>query len=165
MLDLCAPYQKPWSYYLDLLPHVDAVHGNQKEIIRASGEETFAKATGKILALGTQAVLLTKEGEGAEIVTARCRVAQGAFDIRFAEPSGCGYAFCGGVIYSLMRAGQRIGSMDAEGLAEALLWGQALGASAATEVGCVAGVTKANVESLLAGQKDRVLGTTKVEKR
>ena len=54
--------------------------------------------------------------------------------------------------------------MDAEGLAEALLWGQALGASAATEVGCVAGVTKANVESLLAGQKDRVLGTTKVEK-
>ncbi len=110
-------------------------------------------------------MLLTKEGEGAEIVTARHRVAQGAFDIRFVEPSGCGDAFCAGIVYSLMRAGQRIGSMDAEGLAEALLWGQALGASAATEVGCVAGVTQAKVQSLLADQQQRVLGTTKVEKR
>ena len=165
LLDLCAPYQKPWSYYLDLLPHVDAVHGNRKEIIRASGADDFAKATEKILALGPQAVLLTKEGEGAEIVTARCRIAQGAFDIRFVEPSGCGDAFCAGVIYSLMRTGQRIGPMDAEGLTEALLWGQALGASAATEVGCVAGVTQANVQALLAGQRDRVLRSTQVEKR
>jgi sugar/nucleoside kinase (ribokinase family) len=164
LLDLCAPYQKPWSYYLDLLPHVDAVHGNSKEITRASGEETFAKAIQKILALGPQAVLLTKEGEGAEIVTARCRVAQGAFNIRFVEPSGCGDAFCGGIICSLMRSGQRIGSMDAEGLAEALLWGQALGASAATEVGCVAGVTQANVQALLDGQRERVLRETKVER-
>jgi sugar/nucleoside kinase (ribokinase family) len=165
LLDLCAPYQKPWSYYLDLLPHVDAVHGNRKEIVRCSGAEDFAQATEKILALGPRAVLLTKEGMGAEIVTPRCRVAQGAFDIRFVEPSGCGDAFCAGVIYSLMRTGQRIGPMDAEGLTEALLWGQALGASAATEVGCVAGVTKANVDALLSAQKDRVLATTQVEKR
>jgi sugar/nucleoside kinase (ribokinase family) len=165
LLDLCAPYRKEWSYYLELLPHVDAVHGNRKEIIRASGEDTFAKATEKILSLGSQAVLLTKEGEGAEIVTRRRRVAQGAFDIRFAEPSGCGDAFCAGIVYALMRTGQRIGSMAAEGLAEALLWGQALGASAATEVGCVAGVTQANVQSLLDGQKDRLLRETKVEER
>ena len=64
LLDLCAPYRKEWSYYLELLPHVNAVHGNHKEIIRASGEETFAKATAKILSMGPEAVLLTKEGDG-----------------------------------------------------------------------------------------------------
>jgi sugar/nucleoside kinase (ribokinase family) len=163
LLDLCAPYQKEWSYYLELLPHVDAVHGNRKEITRASGEDTFAKATEKILALGAEAVMLTKEGEGAEIVTRQYRIAQPAFEIRFVEPSGCGDAFCAGVVYSLMRNQGRIGSLDADGLADAILWGQALGASAATEVGCVAGVTQANVQKLLESQKERVLRGTKVE--
>jgi sugar/nucleoside kinase (ribokinase family) len=164
LLDVCAPYRKPWSYYLELLPHVDAVHGNRKEIIRASGEETFDRAIDKILSLGPQAVLLTKEADGAEIVTRRHRVAQPAFEIRFVEPSGCGDAFCAGVVYALMQSGQRLDGLDADGLAEALLWGQALGASAATEVGCVAGVSQANVQSLLAGQKDRLIRETEVEK-
>ncbi len=163
LLDLCAPYRKEWSYYLELLPHVDAVHGNRKEIIRASGEDTFARAAAKILSLGPQAVLLTKEGEGAEILTRQYRVAQPAFEIRFVEPSGCGDAFCAGVVHALMRTQRRIGAMDADGLANALLWGQALGASAATEVGCVAGVTRANVEGLLKDQEDRLLRETKVE--
>ena len=60
-----------------------------------------------------------------------------------------------------MQARQRISSLDANDLAETLLWGQALGASAATEVGCVAGVTRANVQTLLmSGQKDRLLRET-----
>jgi sugar/nucleoside kinase (ribokinase family) len=165
LLDLCAPYRKEWSYYLELLPHVDAVHGNRKEIIRASGMDDFAAATDKILSLGPQAVLLTKEGDGAEIVTRRYRVAQGAFDIQFVEPSGCGDAFCAGVVFALMQAPRRFAELDADGLAEALVWGQALGAAAATAVGCVAGVTEAKVRSLIDGQKCRVLQTTQVEPR
>jgi sugar/nucleoside kinase (ribokinase family) len=165
LLDLCAPYRKEWSYYLELLPHVDAVHGNRKEIMRAGGAEDFAAATDKILSLGPHAVLLTKEGEGAEIVTPRVRVAQGAFEIQFVEPSGCGDAFCGGVVYSLMQTPRRMRDLDADGLAEALVWGQALGAAAATEVGCVAGVTRAKVQSLMDSQKSRVLQTTRVERR
>ena len=165
LLDLCAPYRKPWSYYLELLPHVNAVHGNRKEIIRAAGEEEFAKATQKILSLGPQAVLLTKEGDGAEIVTRRYRAAQGAFDIQFVEPSGCGDAFCAGIVYALMQTPRRIGEMDADGLAEALVWGQALGAAAATEVGCVAGVTQAKVQALLQDQRTRVLQTTHIDRR
>jgi sugar/nucleoside kinase (ribokinase family) len=165
LLDLCAPYRKEWSYYLDLLPHVDAVHGNHKEIIRASGEETFARATEKILSLGAQAVLLTKEAEGAEIVTRQYRIAQPAFDIRFVEPSGCGDAFCAGVIYRLMQAGKPFGELGPEELAQTLLWGQALGAAAATEVGCVAGVTRAKVDELLENQQGRLLPQTVVERR
>ena len=41
------PYRKEWSYYLELLPHVDAVHGNRKEIIRASGEDRFRQGHGE----------------------------------------------------------------------------------------------------------------------
>ena len=164
LLDLCAPYKKPWSYYLPLLRHVDAVHGNGKEITRASGEDSFEKATGKILSLGPDAVLLTKEAEGAEMVTRRRRISQPSFQIRFVEPSGCGDAFCAGVVYSLMRTDKSIGAMDEDELAGVLMWGQALGASAATEVGCVAGVTEANVQGLLKDQKDRVLRETKMER-
>jgi sugar/nucleoside kinase (ribokinase family) len=163
LLDLCAPYAKPWSYYLELLPHVDAVHGNRKEIMRAAGEEDFAAATNKILSLGPHAVLLTKEGDGAEIVTPRYRVAQGAFDIPFVEPSGCGDAFCGGIVYALMQQPRRMAELDADALAEALVWGQALGAAAATAVGCVAGVTQDNVRKLIETQKARVLQSTQVE--
>ena len=165
LLDLCAPHQKEWSYYLELLPHVNAVHGNHKEIIRASGKDTFAKATAKILSLGPEAVLLTKDNGGAEVVTRQYRIEQPAFTIRFVEPSGCGDAFCAGVVSSLMQTQQRIGSMTTDDLAETLLWGQAMGASAATEVGCVAGVTQVKVQSLLAEQKDRILRETKVEQR
>lgn len=165
LLDLCAPYQKGWDYYLALLPHVDAVHGNSKEITRAAGESDFSAAARKILSLGTDAVLLTKEGEGAEFLSHRFRISQPAFNIRFVEPSGCGDAFCAGVIYSLIQARKNLAAMNESELAEVLRWGQALGAAAATEVGCVAGVTKANVQGLLQRQGKRVLEETKVEKQ
>ena len=139
------------------------MHGNHKEIIRASGEETFAQATAKILSLGPQAVVLTKEADGAEIVTRQHRIAQPSFDIRFVEPSGCGDAFCAGVVYRLMQAGKPFSELSTEELAQTLLWGQALGASAATEVGCVAGVSQSKVEELLSSQQARLLQETIVE--
>jgi len=163
LLDLCAPYRKPWSYYLPLLRHVDAVHGNSKEITRVAGEDTFAAAAEKILSLGVKAVFLTREGDGAEVVTRACRISQPAFKIRFVEPSGCGDAFCAGVVYALMRAAKDTGQMDASDLAEVLIWGQALGAAAATAVGCVEGVTKAKVATLLKLQRERVLRATRIE--
>lgn len=164
LLDLCAPHGKGWDYYLDLLPYVDAVHGNDKEITRAAGESDFMAATRKILSSGTDAVLLTKDAGGAEVLTRRYRVAQPSFEIRFAEPSGCGDAFCAGVIHALMQHGGSTSEMDESELAELLVWGQALGAAAATEVGCVAGVTKANVERLLNDQKASVLARTSTKR-
>lgn len=161
LLDLCAPYQKGWDYYLSLLPYVDAVHGNSKEITRASGESDFKAATNKMLSLGVGAVLLTKEEQGAEVLTNKHRISQPSFNIHFEEPSGCGDAFCAGVIYSLMQSHKSINEMDENALTDLLLWGQALGAAAATEIGCVSGVTKANVEKLMTDQKDRVLQGTK----
>jgi sugar/nucleoside kinase (ribokinase family) len=161
LLDLCAPYKKPWSYYLSLFPYVDAVHGNSKEILRACGANTFAEATDRILSLGTNTILLTKEDAGAEIITRRQRVSQPAFEIQFVEPSGCGDAFCAGVIYALLRTERRIAEMDGNELAKVLLWGQALGAAAATDVGCVAGVSEAKVWQLMESQGDRILIETK----
>ena len=160
LLDLCAPYKKGWDYYLDLLPYVDAVHGNHKEIARAASEPTLEKAAAKMLAMGVGAVLLTKESEGAEIITPKFRVGQPSFEITFVEPSGCGDAFCAGVFHSLARSGKRMAAMRPDELAEVLLWAQALGASAATQVGCVDGVTKAKVDGLIASQGRRLLENT-----
>ena len=160
LLDLCAPYRKEWSYYLELLPHVDAVHGNSKEIIRASGETTFATAAQKILSLGPGTVLVTKEAQGAELITRQGSVVQPSFDIRFVEPSGCGDAFCAGVIHQLMQIGKSIDTMSPAELSQTLLWGQALGAAAATEVGCVAGVTASRVHELIETQQARILQET-----
>jgi sugar/nucleoside kinase (ribokinase family) len=164
LLDLCAPYKKDWSYYLELLPHVDAIHGNSKEIIRAGGENTFEKATERIFSLGANSVFLTKEDAGAELLTQHYRITQPSFDIQFVEPSGCGDAFCAGIVHSLSQAKKNISKMNADELAEVLVRGQAMGAAAATKVGCVEGVTKEKVESLLGSQKKRILDSTEKQK-
>lgn len=162
LLDLCSPYNKPWSFYHSLFPFVDAVHGNKKELFRACAVDTVDDAAQYILTFGSKAVLLTKDDAGAEIITHRGHVSQPAFQIEFAEPSGCGDAFCAGVIYALLRSEKRLTEMDSRELAGVLLWGQALGASAATEVGCVAGVSEEKVKGLVESQGQRILGETKV---
>jgi len=165
LLDLCAPYKKGWNYYLALLPYVDAVHGNSKEIIRVAGENTFDRAVDKILSLGAKSVLLTKESAGAELLTRDYRIIQPSFEIRFVEPSGCGDAFCAGIIHGLTMLQKNIATMSGEEMANLLMWGQAMGAAAATQVGCVEGVTKEKVYELLDIQKDRILDGTRIEKR
>lgn len=164
LLDLCAPYKKEWSYYLDLLPHVDAVHGNSKEIIRAGGENTFDKAADKMFSLGAKSVLLTKEAAGAELLTRHYRISQPSFEIKFVEPSGSGDAFCAGMIHALAMSHKNMAMMNGEELANVLVWGQAMGAAAATQVGCVEGVTKEKVHELLDTQKNRLLDGTRMEK-
>ncbi|MBU1857513.1 MAG: carbohydrate kinase family protein [Verrucomicrobia bacterium] len=164
LLDLCAPYKKEWSYYLDLLPYVDAVHGNSKEIIRAGGENTFDKAADKMFALGAKSVLLTKEAAGAELLTRHCRISQASFEIKFVEPSGCGDAFCAGIIHALTMSPKNMATMNGNELADVLIWGQVMGAAAATQVGCVEGVTKEKVHDLLDTQKNRLLEGTRIIK-
>lgn len=160
LLDLCAPYKKEWSYYLELLPHVDAIHGNSKEITRAGNESSFEKATKKIFDLGAKSVFLTKEDAGAELLTPCYRISQPSFNIDFVEPSGCGDAFCAGIVHALSMADKKFTEMNPDELSEVLIWGQAMGASAATKVGCVEGVTKEKVEGLLLAQKQFILSST-----
>jgi sugar/nucleoside kinase (ribokinase family) len=161
LLDLCAPYKKGWDYYLDLLPYVDAVHGNSKEISRAAGEATLEKAADKMLAMGVGAILLTKDKDGAEILTPRFRVSQSSYNITFVEPSGCGDAFCAGAFYAMMKADKRIVTMSPDEVAEVLMWAQAFGAAAATHVGCVEGVSRETVMMLIKNQSERLLKSTK----
>ena len=160
LLDLCAPYKKEWSYYLELLPHVDAIHGNSKEITRAGNESNFEKATERIFDLGAKSVFLTKEDAGSELLTPYYRISQPSFHIDFVEPSGCGDAFCAGIVHALSKADKKFADMNADELSDVLVWGQAMGAAAATKVGCVEGVTKEKVEGLLSAQKARILDST-----
>lgn len=155
LLDLCAPYRKEWSYYLGLLPYVDAVHGNAGEITRAAGAATSDEAAEKLLRLGVKMLLLTKDKDGAEMITPSCRIVQPAFEVDFVEPSGCGDAFCAGVFYALMQSGRKCGAMGRDELAEVLRWGQAMGAAAATRVGCVDGVTAETVFRLMGEEGSR----------
>ena len=165
LLDICAPYRKGWEFYVPLLEHVDAVHGNSKEISRAAGEADVGKASRAILSHGVDAVLLTKADEGAELLTSGHRVVQPSFDVAFREPSGCGDAFCAGIVWSLMEAKtNRIGDLSADELAELLMRGQALGAAASTQIGCVAGVTESSVRRLMADQGLTLLKATVVHK-
>jgi sugar/nucleoside kinase (ribokinase family) len=165
LLDLCAPYQKAWSYYLELLPYVDAIHGNSKEIVKVAGGGTLEHAADKVFALGANCVLLTKEADGAELLTKHHRIRQPAFQIQFIEPSGCGDAFCAGIILGLSKTGKTLSESSADELAEVLIQGQVLGAAAATAVGCVEGVTREKVEELLSQQKSRILAQTSKEVR
>ena len=165
LLDLCAPYQKEWSYCLELLPYIDAIHGNSKEIVKVAGGGTLEQAADKVFSFGAKCVLLTKEADGAELLTKHHRIQQPSFQIEFVEPSGCGDAFCAGILLGLAKTGKTLSELHADELSEVLIQGQVLGAAAATAVGCVEDVTREKVEGLLLQQKNRLLTETSKEER
>jgi fructokinase len=162
LLDVCAPYQKRWTYVLELIPYLDAVHGNRHEIIRIAGERRFENAAKKLLSKGVKAIFLTKDKEGAEIIMENRRIIQPAYKVKAIEPSGAGDAFCAGIIYGLYKKKKRkIEELNLEELSDVLLIAQAMGAAAVTHVGCVTGVTLENVSQILR-QKEDLLAKTRI---
>ena len=59
---------------------------------------------------------------------------------------------------------KNVNDVDSEKASEILLYAQATGASAASAVGCSTGVSKENVEKLIAKQGDRIRKDTIIKK-
>ncbi len=167
MLDIMQPRpDRPAGYLLQVLPHVDLVHCNRREALINTGADTLEEAVDAFLGSGVSLVLVTGGEQGAEAFTKTRRVAQPGFRVDAVDATGCGDAFCAGVIgYLHEHEPPALEDLGADDLTELLLHAQAVGASAATAVGCVEGVSRDGVASILAGQSNTVRNATRESER
>lgn len=153
LLDVCRPYNKPWNYILPIIPHVNAVHCNDREIMKITNKNSLEKAIKDLIQRGAKIVFCTLGEKGAWLSTKNTKIHQSAFKVKSIDPTGCGDAFCAGVIYKLIEW-NKYANFSEEELKEMLVFGQAFGAAASLEAGCTAGVTKKNVEKIINKQKN-----------
>ena len=163
MLDVMEPRPDYRADYLAAaLPYVDLLHCNEREALINTGASTLADAVDTFLAAGVQLVLVTAGARGAQAFTASRHVTQPGFAVTVVDVTGCGDAFCAGVIDFLHdHDGGGLDRLGTAQLAELLIRAQAVGASAATAVGCVDGVSRLMIDSILAEQGDTVRDQTR----
>lgn len=167
MLDIMEPHpDRPAGYLRNVLPHVDLLHCNEREALVNTGAPTLEGAVDEFLHAGVDLVLVTGGARGARAFTGSWEVDQRGFEVDAIDATGCGDAFCAGVIaYLDEHEPPRLDDLDPDELTELLLHAQAVGASAATAVGCVEGVSAATTAVILAEQRDRVRHATQTKGR
>lgn len=154
--------ERPQQLLLPLFHYADAVHCNEKEAMVNTGKDNLEDALKEILRQGTKAIFLTKGEKGTELITQDFRIVQPGFEVKTVDATGCGDAFCAGVVYKLIEFGEwrDVRNLSHENLLELLAFAQAVGASAATAAGCVEGVSKMRVDQILRDQKEKVFNST-----
>ncbi len=157
--------KRPKGLLLPLIQYTDAVHCNGKEAMVNTGKDSPEEAIKEILARGAKVIFLTKGTDGAELITKELHIVQPGFEVEFIDATGAGDAFCAGVVYKLIELNRfkDVHELSEDKLAEILMMGQAVGASATTAVGCVDGVSKDKVERLMSEQRERILSSTTIE--
>lgn len=157
--------KRPRELLLPLFHYVDAVHCNPQEAMVNTGKDDPEEALKEILRRGAKVVFLTKGGQGAELITQELRITQPGFRVNFVDATGAGDAFCAGVVYKLIELNRLddIHKMSHDKLIEVLMMGQAVGASAATEAGCVEGVARDKVDQIMREQGEKILKRTIVK--
>lgn len=162
LLDIMQPHpSRPPDYLRPILSRVDIIHCNEREALVNTGRENLDDAVDEFLDAGVSLVLVTGGGHGARARTQELDVSQEAFRVETVDATGCGDAFCAGVILHLEQAAvTNVAGLGADQLGLLLLDAQAAGAAAATAAGCTAGVRRTTRDAILAAQQARVVNTT-----
>lgn len=174
LLDVMRPYDLEWSDVFPALGYTDIIHGNEGEIKGLAGKKNLDDAIKNILSMGVKAVFVTRGGEGKAILQTRegVKIEQMPFDAypyiserETLDMTGCGDAFCAGVIYTLMewKNFSEFHKENENKLSELLLFAQAVGASAATRIGCTEGVSINLVERIISEQGEERLKSTEIQ--
>ncbi len=164
LLDIMQPHpDRPPGFIREALLHVDIVHCNEREALINTGALTLESAVEEFLRAGVRLVLVTGGHQGARAFTQRWTVTQPGFLVDTVDATGCGDAFCAGVILYFEKVGlASFGELEPGQLTELLILAQAVGASAATAAGCVEGVAAETVEAILADQGNAVRTATQI---
>lgn len=167
LLDIMQPHpDRPPGFIRGALGRVDILHANEREALVTTGAPTIDAAVAEYLGAGVKLVLVTDGEHGARAFTHGWEIAQGGFRVEAIDTTGCGDAFCAGVIHHLDERG--LSPLDDPGpdeLTELLLYAQAVGASAATAIGCIEGVSAVTTGGILTDQGEAVRQTTRSTQR
>jgi sugar/nucleoside kinase (ribokinase family) len=167
MLDIMQPHpERPAGFIRSIMPNVDVLHCNEREALINTAASTLEEAVDAFLSAGVKVVLVTGGEHGASGFTGRWQVSQEGFHVDTVDATGCGDAFCAGVILYLEEANPpELEDLEPQHLTELLISAQATGAAAATAAGCVAGVSSGARDQILAGQSEAILRTTQTTNR
>ncbi len=165
LLDIMQPHpSRPIGYLDGALRHADIVHCNEIEALVATGAATIEEAVAGFFSHGVALVLITAGATGATAYTPTHRIMQEGFRVDVVDVTGCGDAFCAGFVHGLAASGDPLAAAGfaPEEAARMLLTAQAVGASAATAVGCVEGVSSSLVHQIMTEQGDALLRHTDI---
>jgi sugar/nucleoside kinase (ribokinase family) len=107
------------------LPHVDVFMPNDGEALAATGEPDAASAARRLRDLGAQSVIVKCGADGCLVVDEDGERPLPAYEVAVVDTTGCGDAFCAGVIAALCagwsiddaaRLGCATGALNARGL-------------------------------------------------
>jgi sugar/nucleoside kinase (ribokinase family) len=164
-LDIMQPHpSRPADYLEGALRHADIVHCNQIEARVATGAATVDEAVAGFFSHGVDLALITAGDKGVTAYTPTHRITQRGFVVDVVDVTGSGDAFCAGFIHGLGKWGDPTDPAAAtpELIARMLLSGQAVGASAATAVGCVEGISASLIGHIIAEQGEELLDNTEI---
>lgn len=132
VIDVVVPGGRDVRGALDaVLPHVDFFLPNEDEALALTGAETPVAQAEELHRAGAGTVIVTSGSAGALAFDGTRVLRAPAYSLQAIDPSGSGDAFTAGII---------AGTVRGLGLAETLLYGAALGASAARAVGTTTSV-------------------------
>ncbi len=92
-----------WGRLQPLFRHVQYFMPNEEQLAALTGTGDLAEGARTVLALGAEAVLVSRGGEGAALVTADRRIDLPAFPADVVDTTGCGDACSAGFITGLLR--------------------------------------------------------------
>ncbi len=103
-MDVLAPGDaKAWDRLQPLLPFVQYFLPNSDQLAALTGTGDLTAAARQVLALGTEAVLVSRGAAGSSLITADQRTDLPAFPARVVDTTGCGDACSAGFITGLLR--------------------------------------------------------------
>ena len=92
-----------WTRLQPLLPYVQYFLPNEEQLGRLTGCADLTEAARAVLALGPEAVLVSRGAEGSALITADRRLDYPAFPADVVDTTGCGDACSAGFITGLLR--------------------------------------------------------------
>jgi sugar/nucleoside kinase (ribokinase family) len=136
-----------WDRLQPALPYVQYFLPNEDQLAGLTGTKDLTEAARMVLALGPEAVLVSRAGDGAALVTAGRRVDVPAFPVQVVDTTGCGDAVTAGFIIGLLR-GWPIEDASWLGMAAASLVAGGLGSDAGiVDYAGTVGVLRSNAPS------------------
>jgi len=154
LLDFIRPFEKNSSYILPAIKYANVFHCNAGEAMDITGQSTPDAAIATLFSKGAQCLLITNGERGAQLITSSSRIKQPAFHVDAIDPTGCGDAFCAGIIKKVIEWSvfKSFGSLPIKKLNEMLRYAQAVGAACATGIGTTAGVSQEKVRDVIEGR-------------
>ena len=140
---------------LEGLGGVDICKVNETEMELLAGTGDVAEGSRRILALGPRICLVTLGGGGTYFKSGHFQRHVPAFPIEAVDTTGCGDAFCAGLITRLLEWGGALEALGEPDLFEMVRFANAVSACSATRIGAMAALPRRDqVESFLRENSD-----------